>query len=187
VELKARNRAGVPLHSEPRGTNDFQRVPDGTKATVLEVAQGGRAELLDSGGAEGPVRHLYLCVDTTLHARVERAAMAAGVKMAPWLRAMVRQITLTDFPASWQEATSEERSHDSRIYDTRFMLRLDKTAQAKLQQLISHFGVSKANIIRRLIMQATDEDFPASWQMRAAERAMPPVRQQTRNHREMTR
>ena len=42
VELKARNRAGVPLHSEPRGTNDFQRVPDGTKATVLEVAQEGR-------------------------------------------------------------------------------------------------------------------------------------------------
>jgi hypothetical protein len=62
------------------------------------------------------------------------------------------------------------RRHRSRIYDTRVMRRLDKTAQAKLQQLISHFGVSKANIIRRLIMQATDEDFPASWQMRAAAR-----------------
>jgi hypothetical protein len=42
VELKARNRAGVPLHQEPRGTHDFQRIPDGTKATVIELAQDGR-------------------------------------------------------------------------------------------------------------------------------------------------
>jgi hypothetical protein len=42
VELKARNRAGVPLHQEPRGTNDFQRMPHGTKATVMEVVQDGR-------------------------------------------------------------------------------------------------------------------------------------------------
>ena len=39
VELKATHQAGVPFHQEPRGTNDFQRVPDGTKATVMEVAQ----------------------------------------------------------------------------------------------------------------------------------------------------
>jgi endonuclease YncB( thermonuclease family) len=32
----------VPLHQEPRATHDFQRVPDGTRATVLEVAQDGR-------------------------------------------------------------------------------------------------------------------------------------------------
>jgi hypothetical protein len=99
-----------------------------------------------------------------------QAAAAAGMTIAPWLRVMVRQITITDFPTSWQAERSEERSHDSRIYDTRFMLRLDKTAQATLQQLISHFGVSKATIIRQLIMQATDEDFPASWHMRAAAR-----------------
>jgi hypothetical protein len=42
VELKATHQAGVPLHKEPRGTNDFQRVPDGTQATVTEVAQDGR-------------------------------------------------------------------------------------------------------------------------------------------------
>jgi hypothetical protein len=42
VELNATHQAGVPLHREPRGTNDFQRVPDGTKATVLEVAPDGR-------------------------------------------------------------------------------------------------------------------------------------------------
>jgi hypothetical protein len=48
------------------------------------------------------MRHLSLYVDPTWHVRVGRAAMAARVKMAPWLRAMVRQITMTDFPASWQ-------------------------------------------------------------------------------------
>jgi hypothetical protein len=66
---------------------------------------------------------------------------------------MVRQITLTDFPASWQEPAPSERSHDSRIYDTRFMLRLDESAQTKLQQLVTQFGASKAEIIRQLIAQ----------------------------------
>jgi hypothetical protein len=42
VALHARNRAGVPLHQEPRGTPDVQRVPDGTRATVVEVAERGR-------------------------------------------------------------------------------------------------------------------------------------------------
>jgi hypothetical protein len=108
-----------------------------------------------------------LYVDTELHERVEEAAIVAGVKIAPWLHAMVRQISMTDFPASWEEERSAEQSHDSRVYDTRFMLRLDKTSQAKLQQLISHFGVSKATVIRQLIIQATPEDFPTSWQIRA--------------------
>jgi hypothetical protein len=80
------------------------------------------------------------------------------------------------------------RFHDSQIYDTRFMLGLDQTAQTKLQQLISHFGASKADIIRQLIRQATIEDFPTSWRMRAAERAMSPMlRRKTRDHREVTR
>jgi hypothetical protein len=42
VELNATHQAGVPLHQEPRGTHNFQRVPDGTKATVIEVAADGR-------------------------------------------------------------------------------------------------------------------------------------------------
>jgi hypothetical protein len=76
---------------------------------------------------------------------------------------------ITDFPASWQEATPGERAHDSRTYGMRFMLRLDESSQTKLQQLVTHFGSSKAEIIRQLIAQANDEDFPISWQMRAAE------------------
>ena len=129
-----------------------------------------RAEMRDGGASEGPVRHLYLNVDTALHAQVEQAVTAAGMDIAPWLRTMVRQITIDDFPASWHEATleersQEERSHDSQIYDTRFMLRLDKTSQTKLEQLISHLRASKAQIICQLILQATLEDFPRSWQM----------------------
>jgi hypothetical protein len=49
------------------------------------------------------------------------------------------------------------------------MLRLDEPSQTKLQQLVKQFGASKAEIIRQLIAQANDEDFPKIWQMRAAE------------------
>ena len=57
----------------------------------------GQTETLDSGESEGPVRHLYLYVDTALHAQVEKAATAAGMKIAPWLRTMVRQMTIDGF------------------------------------------------------------------------------------------
>jgi hypothetical protein len=110
------------------------------------------------------------------------------VNFAPWLRHMVCQITILDFPGSWQEGRSPERSHDSRVYATRFMLRLDDPSQTKLQQLVEQFGVSKAEIIRQLIAPANDEDFPKSWQMRAAERSEPPMRRrETKNTREITR
>jgi micrococcal nuclease len=42
VELKATNQAGVPLHQEPHGTNNFQRSPDGTRAHVIDVAKNGQ-------------------------------------------------------------------------------------------------------------------------------------------------
>jgi predicted DNA-binding protein len=125
---------------------------------------------LDQGESPGPVRHLSLYVASDLHEHVEQAAAAVGVKAAPWLRYMVRQNSITDFPASWQAATPRERSHDSRTYTTRFMLRLDEPSQTKLEQLIRQLGVSKADIIRQLIAQAKPEDFPPSWQLRATER-----------------
>ena len=46
---------------------------------------------------------------------------------------------------------------------------------------------SKANLIRQLIAQATPEHFPKSWRMRVAEHPVPPIRQKTRNNREITR
>jgi predicted transcriptional regulator len=124
---------------------------------------------LDHGDSQGPVRHLYFYVASDLHSQVKKATTATGVKIAPWLRHMVRQIKITDFPASWQEERAPERSHDSRAYGKRFMLRLDDPSQIKLQQLIKHFGASKAKIIRQLIAQAESEDFPPSWHMRVKE------------------
>jgi hypothetical protein len=125
---------------------------------------------LDQGDAQGAVHHLYLYVESELYERVEKAAMAVGMKIAPWLCHMVRQITISDIPASWHEARTEKRSHDSRTYGRRFMLRLDEPSQTKLQQLVKQFGASKAEIIRQLIAQAEPEDFPLSWHMRAGER-----------------
>jgi hypothetical protein len=83
---------------------------------------------------------------------------------------MVRHITMADFPASWQEEPSDERSHDSRRYGKRFMLRLDDPTWGKLEALATHFEMSGAEIVRQLIAQATPDTFPASWHRRVAER-----------------
>jgi predicted DNA-binding protein len=124
---------------------------------------------LDQGESPGQVRHLHLYVPSELHEQVEKAATAAGLKTAPWLRHMVRQITITDFPASWQEATPLERSHDSHTHTERFMLRLDDLTREKLKDLSTHFDTSAAKIIRHLIAHATPDAFPKSWHVRAAE------------------
>jgi hypothetical protein len=92
----------------------------------------GQPETLDHGTSQGQVRHLYLYVEAELHEQVQKAATAGGMKIAPWLRHMVRQITIAEFPASWQEAIPGDRSHDSHTYGTRFMLRLDEPSQTKL-------------------------------------------------------
>jgi hypothetical protein len=84
------------------------------------------------GHTQGPVRHLYVYVDGDLYDAVQKAATTAGVTIAPWLRGMVWHMPLTDFPASWEAARSEARSHDSRRYATRFMLRLDEAPRDKL-------------------------------------------------------
>jgi hypothetical protein len=77
---------------------------------------------------------------------------------------------------SWQAATPGERSHDSRTYTERFMLRLNNTSALKLQELVDRFDVPKAEIIRHLITQAKPEDFPKGWHVRAAERRMQQAR-----------
>jgi hypothetical protein len=61
VELQASHQAGVPFHQEPRGTNDFQRVPDGTRAQVIDVAKGGQwLKLSLSDGRTGWVTWRYI-------------------------------------------------------------------------------------------------------------------------------
>ena len=125
---------------------------------------------LDPGEAQGPVRHLSLYVESELHEQVAIAATAAGVRIVWWLRHMVRQITMTDFPASWQEERAPERSHDSRTYDTRFMLRSDHLTRQRLEDLSTQFNMPASEVIRHLIAQAKPEDFQKSWHMKAAER-----------------
>jgi hypothetical protein len=44
--------------------------------------------------------HFHLYVPSELHEQVPKAATAAGLKTTPWLRHMVRQVTIQDFPAS---------------------------------------------------------------------------------------
>jgi endonuclease YncB( thermonuclease family) len=61
VELKATHQAGVPLHQEPRTANDFQRIPDGTRAHVIDVAKGGQwLKLSLSDGRTGWVTSRYI-------------------------------------------------------------------------------------------------------------------------------
>jgi hypothetical protein len=118
----------------------------------------------------------FFMVEADLHRHVKAAATAAGVDVAPWVRHMMRQITRSDFPKSWQAGTRErrhataQRSHDSRQYWKRFMLRLDNQASARLEELASHFGAPHAEVIRQLIVQATPEDFPPSWHLAVEER-----------------
>jgi predicted DNA-binding protein len=158
-----------------QNVDDLATRVDRPRAAVLcQIMEWGLSRAqpahLDQDASQGPVHHLYFYVASELYEQVQQAATAAGVKIAPWLRHMVRQVTIQDFPASWQAATPRGRSHDSRTYTTRFMLRLDEPSQTKLQQLIKPFGASKADIIRQLIAQAKPEDFPPSWQMKVHER-----------------
>jgi endonuclease/exonuclease/phosphatase family metal-dependent hydrolase len=61
IELKATHHAGVPLHNQPRGTDDFQRVSDGTRATVLEISStNGWLQLRISDGREGWISPKYV-------------------------------------------------------------------------------------------------------------------------------
>jgi predicted transcriptional regulator len=124
----------------------------------------------DQGNAQGPVHHLYCYVDSHLYAAVRKVTTTARVTIAPWLRHMVRQITVADFPGSWREERLEERSHDSRDYGARFMLRLDAASETTLQRLAEQFHVPRAAIIRQLLAQATPDTFPTSWHLRVAER-----------------
>ena len=90
--------------------------------------------------------------------------------------------------ASWQEERSKERSHDSRTYDTGFMLRFGHLTRETLEVLSTHVNTPASEVIRRLIAQAIPEDFPKSWQMKASERRRRQTQQDGRiKDRERTR
>jgi hypothetical protein len=69
---------------------------------------------LDQARSPGPARHLYLYVASGLHAQVEKAAAAVGMNIAPWLRHMVRQMTMTErgaLPKRRREGRGAARRH----------------------------------------------------------------------------
>jgi predicted transcriptional regulator len=104
--------------------------------------------------------------------RVQDAAAVHGATVAAWIRHAMRQVSRADFPPSWHPEAAQDdrpRSHDSRDYGQRFMLRLDETTAQKLQQLVERFARPRAEIIRQLVAQATPEDFPEHWQLAAEE------------------
>jgi hypothetical protein len=129
----------------------------------------------------GTVRTVGMLLEPELLQQVQEAAATHGATIAAWLRQAMRQVTIDDFPASWRAGVIGVRSHDSQIYDQRFMLRLDETTGQKLKELVAQFGMSRAEIIRQLVAQATLEAFPLSWQLAGKERqerarGQPPAR-----------
>jgi predicted DNA-binding protein len=117
-----------------------------------------------------PVDIVAMLVEPELLQQVHEASAAHGATVAAWVRHAMRQVTIGGFPHSWRAGESVIRSHDSRYYGQRFMLRLDETTTQKLQRLVEHFAKSRAEIIRQLIAQATPERFPKSWQIAVDER-----------------
>jgi predicted DNA-binding protein len=127
-------------------------------------------------GVPRRITSFFFMVDAALHQQMREAAQSAGGDVAPWVRHMMRQIREEDFPQSWQARTRDrqtptgQRSHDSRQYGKRFMLRLDDQTWARLEELATYFGEPNAEVIRQLIIQAKVEDFPQSWQLAVEER-----------------
>ena len=119
----------------------------------------------------GTVRTVGMLLEPKLLQQVQEGAAVHGATVAAWLRQAMRQVTPEDFPGSWQAEDVQDRSprsHDSRQYRTRFMLRLDDETSEKLDTLTRGFDRSAAEVIRHLIAQATPEDFPQSWWLAAA-------------------
>jgi predicted transcriptional regulator len=96
--------------------------------------------------------------------RVHAAARAAGGDASAWVCHHLHQATLADLPAQWQTGEAALRSHDSRYYGKRYMMRLDDATWDKLEALSKRFGKSIAEVIRELVAHAEVEDFPPSWQ-----------------------
>jgi hypothetical protein len=135
----------------------------------------GQGWTLDRHRPLGRATRSSLRLEPELRERVEAAATTAGGDISAWLRHAVQQVTVADFPVSWQVASAEQkrtpqRSHDSRQDGKRFMPRLDNTSLGKLDAFTEFFLASRADVIRQLIIQATPKVFPKSWHLAAAAR-----------------
>jgi hypothetical protein len=93
------------------------------------------------------VQLVPLLMEPDLLPQVQDAAAAHGASVVAWVRHALRQVTGADFPPNWHEEAARGRN-DSRHYGKRFMLRLDTSTRARLEDLVHHFDRSHAEIIR---------------------------------------
>ena len=113
----------------------------------------------------GTVRTVGMLLEPELLQQVQEVAAAHSATVAAWVRHAMRQVSPSDFPDSWHAEAAQggrPRSHDSRQYRTRFMLRLDDETSEKLETLVRAFDRPAAAVIRQLITQAQRRDFPQS-------------------------
>jgi predicted transcriptional regulator len=73
----------------------------------------------------GTVCTLSLLLEPELLQQVQEAAAVHRSTVAAWLRQAMRQIARDAFPDSWRAGEPTARSHDSRPYQRRWMLRRD--------------------------------------------------------------
>ena len=137
---------------------------------------------IDLSSITGRPHLVHMLVEPELLRRVQEAANAHRVSVAARVRQAMRQVTPEDFPASWRAGETGLWAHDSRFYGQRFMLRLDQTTATQLQHLVEQFEKPRAAIIHQLIVQATPEDFPESWQMAADEQLQHETRSGAGDH-----
>jgi predicted transcriptional regulator len=114
----------------------------------------------------GTVRTVGMLLVPELLQQVQEAAATHGATVAAWVRQMLREVRIDDFPESWRLGVAGVRSHESGYDQRRFMLRLDDETSKKLGTLTRGFDRPAAEVIRQLIAQATLADFPPSWQVR---------------------
>jgi hypothetical protein len=113
---------------------------------------------------EHPADILVVRLESNVRTQLHTAAKAAGADASAWVCHVLHQVTLEDMPTAWRTGEPDPRSHDSRYYGRRFMLRLDDDTSETLEDLSEHFKKPAAEIIRHLVTHATLEDFPPDWQ-----------------------
>jgi hypothetical protein len=141
----------------------FRRPRGQVLRQVLEWSvQQGQTGPVGHHRASGKPRTVSALVTPELAAQVHTIVDSAGVSVARWLRHALHQISPADFPASWQAVDPQRplRSHDSRQYARRLMVRFDETTCQRLQTLAQQADCSAAAMIRYLIMQGTPDDVP---------------------------
>jgi hypothetical protein len=115
------------------------------------------------------VQPVPLLVEPDLLQQGQGAAAAHGAMVATWSRQAMRQVTAEDFPQRWRLEELTVRSHDSRVYGQRFMVRLDAITAQQLQAFVAQFDRWRAEIILQLVAQAKTEDVLPSWQVRGGD------------------